>query len=221
MQLQIYLDLITIKFSVLSKILFSVAFFCIVLLNGCHKPCVPIYYKFNGGVAIINPDKGSIRIGDTLWFSSTIPVNLKYKQGNSSDSTYYSLSGATNVITDLHLTTPLGVNMQTGAIDSFSFIAIKGSLQSNPLIPHAGKTISYVEEGGNYLVAFGLIAQKKGVYILSIIDIYQAQKNCDKASVIITIDETDSHLHYLRDIYYGGGPINPIDSTHSYCFKVY
>jgi hypothetical protein len=205
----------------MNKMLFSFAFFGVVLFTGCHKLCVSNYYKFNGGVTIINPGKDSIRIGDTLWFSSSIPVNLKYKQGNSSDSSYYNLSGATNVATDFHLTTPLGINMQVGAIDSFSFIAIKGSIQSNPLIPHAGKTISYLEEGGNYLVVFGLVAQKKGVYFLSIIDIYQAQKNCDKASVVITMNGADNHLHYLRDIYYGGGPINPIDSTHTYCFKVY
>ena len=204
----------------MSKVFFFSILFLIVLIS-CHKLCITSQYNFNGGVANIFPDKDSIHIGDTLWFSSSIPVNLKYTSGNSSDSIYYSLSGAKNMITDFHLTTPLGINSQVGAIDSFSFISIKGSIQLNPLIPHAGKTISYVEEGANYLVTFAIVAQKKGVYFLNIIDIYQAEKKCDKISVVIMMNNADNHLHYLKDIYYGGGPINPLDSTHSYCFKVY
>jgi len=193
----------------------------ISVLTSCHKLCVPSQYNFTGGDANINPDRDSIPAGDTLWFLSSIPVNLKYQNGNNSDSIYYDLSGATNMVTDFHLTTPLGLNEQVGAIDSFSFIPKKGSVQTNSLIPHAGKTISYVEEGANYVVSLGIVAQKKGIYFLNIIDIYQAEKKCDKISVVIITNNEDNHLHYLREIYYGGGQINPLDSTHTYCFKVY
>lgn len=192
-----------------------------IALLSCHKICTPSKYSCSGGIANIYPDLDSIRVGDTLWFSSAIPLNVKYQQGNNSDSLYYNLSSATNVITDFHLTTPSGINMQEGAIGSFSFTAIKGSIKSNPLIPDAGKTISYEEEVDKYIVSLFMVAQKKGVYFLSIIDIYQAQKKCDKVSVEIAMNNADNHLHYLKDIYYGGGPISQLDSIHTYCFKVY
>lgn len=66
-----------------------------------------------------------------------------------------------------------------------------------------------------------MAVQKVGTYCLSIIDIYEARKNCDKISVEIKMENNDNHLHYLKDIYYGGGEIAPLDSTHTYCFKVY
>ena len=202
-----------------SSILFVVVLSIIVL--SCHTICTPAKYNCSGGSANIYPDVDSIRLGDTLWLSSIIPLNVKYSQGNNFDSTYYNLSGATNVITDFHITTPSGITMQSGAIDSFSFTALKGSIKSNPLIPDAGKTISYEEEGDKYIFSLSMIAQKKGIYFFSIIDIYQARKKCDKISVVTIMNNPDNHLHYLKDLYYGGGSINPLDSTHTYCFKVY
>ncbi len=192
-----------------------------ITLLGCHKICTPSKYACYGGVATIYPDVDSIQLGDTLRFNTTIPINVKYSQANSSDSSFYNLSGATNIVTDLHVTTPTGINMQEGAVDSFNFILIKGNIKSNPLIPNAAKTISYLEEGGMYHMSVAMVAKKKGVYCLSIIDIYQAEKKCDKISVITVMSNPDNHLHYLQDIYYGGGLISSIDLTHSYCFKVY
>jgi hypothetical protein len=192
----------------------------LAITMSCHKFCQPEKLNFNGGFSSVLPDEDSIHVGDTLWFSCTLPVNYRYSR-NGSDSSTYNLSGATNVITDMHLTVPLGFNQQTGAIDSFLFVPKIGGIQTNPLAPHAAKMISFFEQNGNYVFTVGIVALKKGIYFLFIVDIYQAMKNCDKISVAITMHNGDSHLHYLKDIYYGGGPIAPLDSTHGYCFRVY
>ncbi len=203
----------------LKKFLFIILISIAVL--SCHKLCVPRQYNFRGGIANIYPDKDSIQIGDTLLFNCSIPLELKYSVGANSDSGNYDISGATNFTTDFHLTALLGINMQAGAMDSFSFIPVKGSFKLNPLDPHASKTIFYIQNSSRYIFSISMVAKQKGIYLLSIIDIYQGMKKCDKFSVTITMDNADNHLHYLKDIYYGGGAISPIDLTHSYCFKVY
>ena len=192
----------------------------LAVIMSCHKLCVPRSFSFSGGLANVLPNRDSIRIGDTIFFNCSIPLNFKYWAGGS-DSANYTLSGAKNVETDIHLTSPLGVNEQTAAADSFLFLPRKGSITTNPLAPHAAKTISFIEESDNYTFSTQMVALKKGVYYLAIVDIYQAMKNCDRVSVAITMNNKDGHLHYLKDIYYGGGMIDQIDSTHSYCFKVY
>lgn len=192
-----------------------------MLLAACHKPCIPAKFNFTGGVASVLPNQDSIRVGDTLWLNTSLPLNYKYWSGGS-DSIVYNLGGASNVATDIHLTALIGTNKAVDGIDSFSFTsAKKGSYQTNPLAPHFAKTITYTQQSNSYDFLVGIIAQKKGIYCLTIIDIYQAMKNCDKVSVTIVTNNNDNHLHYLRDIFYGGGAIDPVDLTHSYCFKVY
>lgn len=199
----------------------SVLFVCLIIFGACHKLCKPAKLSFSGGIASVLPDKDSIQVGDTLWFTTSLPLNYKYL-GNNSDSANYNLSSATNVVTDIHLTSLIRVNTPLGAIDSFLFTPpITGSIKAHSLIPDAAKTITYSQSANTYDFSVGIIAQKKGIYCLTIIDIYQAKKNCDKISVGIITNNMDNHLHYLKDIYYGGGPIYSIDSTHSYCFKVY
>lgn len=185
-------------------------------LASCHKLCVPGHFNFSGGIATVLPDKDSIHVGDTLWLTSSLPVNYKY----GTDSKVYNLSGATNVGTDIHLATLLGVSDYAGAIDSFLFVPQKGNIVTNPLAPHGAKTISFWEQNGMYLFSVGIIAKKKGIYALAIIDIPQAMKKCDRISIEIVMKNADNHLHYLKDIYYGGVTIGRIDSTHTYCFKV-
>jgi hypothetical protein len=67
---------------------------------------------------------------------------------------------------------------------------------------------------------------KKGVYCITILDIYQAMKNCTKASVTIPIIGTvNQHLYFLESLYFPGSRYEPAipnyELTHDYCFKVY
>jgi hypothetical protein len=193
----------------------------LIIVSSCHKPCMPRQFTLNGGTVSISPDKDSIHVGDTLWFICSVPANLKYYVSNISDSGSYNITGATNFRTDFHLTTPVGVGLQDDAIDSFSFILGQGSAQPEPLAPGSAKTISFALNSDKYIVSFGMVAKKKGIYVLIILDIYQAMIDCDKLSVTILMNNIDEHLHYLQDIYFGGQPIDALDATHSYCFKVY
>lgn len=114
----------------------------------------------------------------------------------------------------------------TEALDSFILIPVKGNIRAEPLTPHAAETVTFVEEQNSFVISFGIVAQKKGVYCLTIIDIYQAMKNCTKASVAIPISSTiNQHLNYLDSVYFPGSiyePSIPIyELTHDYCFQVY
>lgn len=192
-----------------------------VVCSSCHKLCVPRNFNFMGGVASVFPDKDSVSIGDTLWIKTSLPINYKYWQPGT-DSGVYNLGGAKYVETDIHLSSLNGLQNATGAVDSFSFVgATKGSFESNPLALHFAKTIKYSQDQDIYDFSFGIIPMKRGIYCLTIIDIYQAMKKCDKISVSIVMTNNESHLYYLSEIYYGGGVIDATDLTHSYCFKVF
>jgi hypothetical protein len=153
--------------------------------------------------------------------SVAIPVRIRYKNGGNNDSSTVDLSGASNVITDFHLNILQGTNTQGPAMDSFEIIPIKGTIKVESLAPAAAKEILFVEGSDSFYVKFAIVARAKGVYALAIVDLFQARKDCIDASVSIVYANTDQHLHYLQDIYDGGGPIDPLDQTHSYCFKVY
>ena len=203
------------------KLILAVAF--AALLQSCRGLCTPSQQSLTGGKAIVFPDVDSIKIGDTLWFNASIPTQIKYKPGNTIDSATYNLSGASNVTTDIRISALKGQTLQTGAVDSFEYALIKGKVEPSSISYAASyaKTVSFKEENGNFVLSFGMIAKKKGIYLLSIIDIYQAEKKCANISVTVLQSSIDSHLHYLQDIYYGGQPIAQIDRDHAYCFKVY
>jgi hypothetical protein len=196
------------------------------LIIACQKHCIPMTYALTGGISTFNPDKDSIRVGDTLWFSTSFPVKLKYVASSSSDSEMVDLNGATNVGTDIHIIAFPKKNLYTGALDSFLILPLIGTVAVNPLAADAAETINLQEVQNNFVSAFALVAQKKGVYCIQIIDIYQAMKNCTKASVTLPIGNlVNQHLNYLDSVYFPGSRYEPsissFDLTHDYCFTVY
>lgn len=203
---------------------FAMAF--LVVLTGCRKLCVPHQYDFNGGISTIYPDKDSIHIGDTLWFNCSFPINLKFKNFNSADSEIVNFSGASNVGTDINFHAIPKVDTLTDALDSFVLIPSKGILNVNSLVPHGAENITFLEQGGNYEMSFGIVAQKRGTYVITIIDVYRIEKKCAKASVTIPIISTvNQHLYFLDSLYFPGSRYEPAipnyELTHDYCFKVY
>ena len=68
----------------------------------------------------------------------------------------------------------------------------------------------------------GIMAQKKGVHSITVVDVLQTKKKCATFSVSINIHPSiDQHLHYIEDLYYKGPTTNHQYLTHTYCFKVY
>jgi hypothetical protein len=45
------------------------------------------------------------------------------------------------------------------------------------LSPHGQVAFDFLEEDNRYSFSMNIIAQKKGIYILTILDIFQAKKN--------------------------------------------
>ena len=84
------------------------------------------------------------------------------------------------------------------------------------------KQTVYKEQNGFYKLKFALIPNRPGIYGISIDDLPNVARECDRAAIVMEFSpDLDKHLHYLKDIYYGGGTIASFDSTHVYCFKVY
>ena len=222
-RLMIYLHRMVIKIN-------SIKILAIILLpgfifscNGCKSVCIAgsVAINLNGGIANFSPEKDSITVGDTLWFTASVPTQIKYKPGSATDSVYYNLSGASDVTAEMHFNAIPQKATLTNAVDSFIYIKRAGNFSPNKLTPHGSEVISFIEQNGNYEFSFGLIAQKKGFYCLTVIDIYQAKKKCDQISVSIMVKNAITHLYYLKNLYYNGGPIDSYSQTHSYCFKVY
>ncbi|MEO6963392.1 MAG: hypothetical protein ABIY90_15580 [Puia sp.] len=199
---------------------------CIVVLicifESCSHFCTSTaQIPLSGGIASINPDLDSVKVGDTLRFNSSFPKNLKYENGGAPDSGTINLSGAKDVLTDVHMTSILGLNTAAPAMDSFSLFPKKGTIRDNSLDLHAAKTIYFEEDYDSFNFSMNILPLKRGIYCLVVLGVFAAKKDCVKSSISIRFNNVDNHWHYLRDIYYGGTSINANDSLMSYCFKVY
>jgi hypothetical protein len=205
-----------------------VASFILIALfsQSCHKTCIPGNYTLYGGTTIIYPSGDSIHVGDTLWIHSYVPVNLKYWNYSTGDSMILNMSGATNLITDIHFIAFPKIDTFTQALDSFKLISLIGNIKVNPLAPHAAGTLVFEESQENFENSLYIVALKKGVYCITILDIEFAHKNCLTANITIPItSSTNQHLYFLDSVYFPGSryepSIPPIELTHDYCFKVY
>lgn len=190
-----------------------------LIFFGCRKPCTKNHYEFNG-TSIFSPEKDSINIGDTIWCNSTIPIkNLDTKSNQIID-----YSGASNVRTQINFNTVNRSDPTIGSIDSFSFVIVKGDISSNANLTHASITVTYAEEKENYMLSFGIIALKKGIYVITEVDLQNSYKKCSDAYITTTLTNIFKHQHYLDSTYYPNSPygnsIPVIIQTHSYCFKV-
>ena len=193
--------------------------FILLFFVACHKPCVPNHYTFSIDSVLFTPAEDSIRIGDTVFFESATPTKMM----DNSNGRTIDYSGVNNFGSILGIGEIIGINNIKDAVDSFSFKPIKGSIYSDSKFsPTRVKQIKYIEENGYYRLSIAIIALKRGVYIISTSDMPDVVRKCDRSIITMKINNnTDQHLHYLKDIYYGSAQMNSLDSTHAYCFKVY
>jgi hypothetical protein len=208
----------------IKRIFWIAGVFLTILVGwGCHGSCVTEHSNFdNGGTASFYPVLDSIKIGDTIFFSCEIPTKLGYISNNAGDSAFYDFSGASNVRTDLNISAFPVKDFITSAIDSFIYVPGFGSFTPNTIQGSGAQVITFQELSDKYMFSIGMIAQKKGIYGIAIIDIFQAEKKCLDIAVGITLDKNiDQHFYLVQNLYNDGRPIEPIDQTHSYWFKVY
>lgn len=191
----------------------------LVAISGCHKLCSPSHYVFNADGCILQPNKDSIHIGDTLFFTSSTPTLMI----NLGDGKKIDYSSAVNFGSDLGVAELTGVNTAGDAVSYFSYVPQKGEIYTDPkLSPGRVKQLKYVIQNGSYELSFAIVPNKKGIFGISIADMPDVVADCARSSISLKFSSNiNNHLHYLKDIYYGGGQINALDSTHTYCFKVY
>lgn len=194
-----------------------------VLMLGCGKICHHDHYGFKA-TAQFYPENDSIAVGDTIWFTSSVPV----KNTDTISNQIINYGGASNFSTDINFNSiedPLKISEIEGAIDSFSFISMVGSLKENPFEPKGSLAISYSEGSVYYQNSFAFVALKKGIYAVTVVDIENSYKRCAKAYVSLTLSNINKHQEFLKITYYPGSPfgdtIPEIEQTHTYCFKVY
>jgi hypothetical protein len=191
----------------------------IFFISSCKPTCIPDKFSFLGGTVLFTPEKDSARIGDTIWVNVHLPKQYVFGSKN------VDLSAASNMVSQINFSANPQLDSIADAVDSFTFLSGQGQFLTDPLNSHGQININYIEGDSIYFFSMGIIPQRKGIYILTTLDLFQAEKKCIKAKIGIHVLNPDPHLHYLDGIYHPGSPYAPapseMDLTHDYCFKVY
>ncbi len=193
------------------------------LINtGCPKPCVDAHYSFAAN-SQITPDSDSVRIGDTIILTSSIPVNLTdQRTGVMIDYSNSTDIGSTLAISKL----PKGDTVAIDAVPDFNYVNVNGRIYNDRSIPRPDgvQQLIYVEMNGNYLLKVGLIPKQTGNYILGLgnglSNGRHKSMNCEKASFDISINNTNQHFYVITE-WKPDIILNDFGKKHGYAFKVY
>lgn len=189
---------------------------CIVLLNfftslvACHPGCDVSHSDLTGGIDSVQPNKDSLRIGDTLYYTAKVP----YKLASTNGFNMVDFSGASNVITEVDINYVL--DLQKG-VPSFSYFPIAGSYS----IPTDSTKIEikYVANDSSYDFRLGIVCKKRGIYFLNGLYIASAERKCATANIDVLMSVEDPHFHYFYDVR-PNQPLSSIEETHLYAFEV-
>lgn len=181
--------------------------------------CTKHYYNFSIDSTFFYPQQDSIRVGDTLYFLSHTSIILK-DTDNGQIVNYGNADNFGSAIGVIELTKP---NIEIGAVDDFRWIILKGKVYTDSSVPAPDqvKQAIFAQDNNQYIISVAIIPLKTGLYSFSTDDLPDVVKNCDRAAISMKITNSDNHLHYLRDTYYGGGAVDDLSATHTYSFKVY
>lgn len=196
----------------------------IIATSSCGKlrlNCANTVFSFQTGIRAY-PDKDSIRIGDTIWFESSIPVSLV----DLATKQLIDYSGAANLGTAISVDRFIGGSVSdpgsAPALSNFNYILSNGTPVVGSFPDRVGEYL-FVEKNKQYIFKIGVIAKKKGTYILGIgnsKNVYRNSDKCTKATYFINFESTNQHL-YLYQKNRPGYIIEGLELTNAYCFKVY
>ena len=190
----------------------------IIASESCHKPCNEPNYSFKVNESFF-PQKDSINVGDTIFVLSSFNKELT----DTTTKKVIDFSNAENLGTVLIISDITKFrDIQRGAIDSFSYFNLVGSIFTAPATDTLNvKQLIYTETSSIYDLKIGLIAKKAGIYIFTIPDnpdvFRKNQTKCGTANFEILNQNTQQHLYLFENIL---GSLSRYDSTHSYCVKV-
>jgi hypothetical protein len=190
---------------------------------GCPKECINVTHSFTGKFSY-SPEKKQYLIGDTLWLESTFSCK---SQLNSETGKIEEFCGAKNLGTTLGITSLVhsGLGGEQDAVDSFTFINIKGRIYSEGTDAQKKfvKQIRFEQIDTNYAFRCGIIPLKKGVYYLGIgnaINVNRGNsKDCEKAAYSFTVGNLNNNI----DIYFtykGNNQISDYERPRGYWFEV-
>jgi hypothetical protein len=190
----------------------------IINVRCTSKSCVEASYSFAVQSQIV-PDYDSISIGDTIYLISSFPAKLK----DQNTGAIIDYSNANNLSSTLGVGELInGNSFPKDAVFNFNYFSIKGRIFNDRNIPSPDgvQQLVYEELNGNYELSVGLIALKKGIYVLGVGDgLGIAQRGCGKASFSMSIVNTLQHVYYYQD-WRPGYILTQSDIRHMYCFKV-
>jgi hypothetical protein len=200
---------------------FMPLFILAIVISGCPKPCIEANYIFAVN-SQITPDLDTLHIGDTLYLTSSFPSSLKDQIGGS----IVDYSNAKNLNSTLGIGEFInGEKIPNDAVFNFDYFSIKGRIYNDRNIPKPDGTqqLTYQEINGNYELKIGLIPQKKGIYGLGIGDGLSNgrsnAKSCEKATLSISINNTNQHFYIYKDID-SGHQVSDYEQKHAYYFVV-
>lgn len=194
----------------------------ILCLTSCPGPrvCPDATYRFVV-TATFTPERDSIRMGDTLYLSSSFSTKLlDVNSGREVDYSNATKVGSILFVQEI----PQDKLPIKDAAGIFKYVNKKGIIYSDATVPNVerAKQLTYQQSLNNYELLVGVVAQKKGVFCITIGDgfsVGRPSNGCDKASFDIRLTNTNQHLSYLAT--YLGTPVSPYSAQRGYCFKVY
>lgn len=188
-----------------------------IVFMGCPKECISTSHSFSKTVSFF-PKDSILKMGDTLWLTSTF----------SCDSMLNEVTQKTEDYCDALINSTLSVQIFQvdikSAVDSFTYIESKGKcLSVADADPKRVKNLYYLYENKKYEIKIGLVANKKGRYMLGVGNgLFTNKKDaaqCQKASLNLKIENFDTHIYILRDFLYPK-PVTYSDIESIYCFIV-
>lgn len=175
----------------ISLILLSL--FITIINSGCHRSCVEANFSFSID-SQINPDIDSIKIGDTLYLTSSFSTTLTDLSSNK----LVDYSNSTGIGSDIHVSKFEPADTSTkDAVFDFDYISVTGQIYNDRNIPSADgvQQLTYQQTNGNYELKVGFIAKKTGDYILGLGNGFSnglnGNRRCDKATFSISIYNTN------------------------------
>ncbi len=188
-----------------------------LLLAGCPRTCVEAVYSFSINASFL-PERDSIRLGDTLYLTSSIPIQLR--DVTSGDLVNYQNAKIAGNLGIGKLSS--GVKTPIEAVDQFKYVSVQGQIYNDLSIPSPKgvQQTLYSQKANTYELTVGLIPLNEGVYVLGVgfpVGI-RGGHDCEKAGFSLKVTNGNRHLDFYEKV--TGQPSNGIDYGNGYYFKV-
>ena len=182
--------------------------------------CARTDYSFEGFFKAY-PDRDSIRIGDTIWLETKIPVVSK----DVISGEMINYTGAINLSTAIafyELIPGPGDPAPLDAANFFNYVLKKGLARPSVDINYV-REFRFVEEAGFYLFKLAIIPIKRGLFAIypgDAANVYTKSNKCQKSSFSLTIKDTNQRI-FLYEQSRPGYTASGYERSHMYVFKVY